>query len=164
MGEKHLPASDVSHLIPCQVSGATLNRPMIIYLKKAQLETKFLAYAEEGLFLGIPMWTGFVAPQKAKAIEPTPEVPICVPRRITPAGRPVICLNTGRFFDDVQAYALKVNLSQQLVSAHLRGHIRSAKGRRARYATIEEIEAYDAGTWVFEGELLPQILNGKRNY
>jgi hypothetical protein len=160
MGEKHLQKSDVSHLIACEVTGASVLRPTVVYLKPSQLGPKRLKYASLGQKLAIPFnMLHLVREEEPLIVE---QLPLNLEDR-KKGSRFVICLNTGRLFSTIRACANNYHISPELLNNHLRGGTKAAKGRRFRFPTDEEMEAIAENPgWKYTGELLPILPAGNK--
>lgn len=160
MGEKHLPATDVSHLIACEVTGPSVLRPTVVYLTAKQLGPKRRKYADLGQKLAIPFnMLHLVNEEEPLIVE---QLPLNLEDR-KKGSRFVICLNTGRLFSTIRACANNYHISPELLNNHLRGGTKAAKGRRFRFPTEEEMEAiaFNPG-WSYPGELLPILPAGNK--
>ncbi|GAB3701266.1 hypothetical protein GCM10027592_29190 [Spirosoma flavus] len=156
-GEKHLPKSDISGLIPCQLTGPGIYVATTVYVRPHMLEKQIAKYAELGQKL--------VSRQHAQAAtlrdEPATVPPKKPARNPKGSSRMVICLNTGRYYSSGYECAKALHTSQQALSVHLRGVVKQMKGRRLRFATPEEIKAIEANpAWRYSGELFPIVPKG----
>lgn len=165
MGEKHLPVSSVEGKIPCQLTGKGIDRPTIIYVRPGRVRLQMDKYQQEKQTLTPPRAYDLSAEPdfRPTVLQPVVHIPVPRPPRNSKC-RPVICLNSGRFFDSGTHAAKHYGLSSQLVNMHLTGISKQAKGRRFRFATAEEIMEADKDIhWTYAGELLP-LVTGKRNF
>ena len=148
---KNLQPTDLTGLVAYQVVGKEVYKYTVIYFRPDQLAEKIAKYKAQKCKL---VKLGF-APKPDK---PAPKK-TNTPKRYR-GGRPIVCLNTGRMFQSGSMLGDRYKLSIQMVNYVLKGTIYSAKGRRFRYATPDEIEAAKGNPdWKFDGELFDVMPN-----
>jgi hypothetical protein len=152
-GERHLPPSDVAHLIPCQLTGKDYTRPTIIYVEPVRLGRAIDKYQKLGVCIVYP-------PSAREHLVNYVAIPVA-PRPAGPRRKgaiPIICLTNGKFYGSTKEAGDFLKMFPQAISIHLKG-APHAKGYRFRYATDEEIERHDAdpASWAFDEPLLPNL-------
>lgn len=164
MGEKHLAKSSIEGLIPCILFDNI--RDAVIYVRPGRVRSQVEKYRNLGQVLKVPASYG-LSDEDADMKNLTDDVPaVYVPTPRPPRKatcNPVICRNTGKFFDSVNQVSKHYKLSMQLINYHLSGKGKQAKGHLLRYAEPEEIEAADKDILWNSGERLPMV-TGKRNF
>ncbi|AUD00971.1 hypothetical protein [Spirosoma pollinicola] len=154
-GEKHLPKSSIENLIPCIHFGPI--KSGVIYVRPGHVRYQMEKYKalNEGFRVPASYDVDTLEPTAVTLPSAEPTAPRPRPAR-NAKSRPVICLNTGRFFDSVSQVANAYKLSTQILNYHLSGKGAQCKGRRLRFATPEEITQAEADmNWTYPGELLP---------
>lgn len=171
MGEKHLAKSSIEGLIPCIHFGPI--KDAAIYVRPGRVRFQVEKYRKLGQTLQVPKSYDLsqepeLPDEDAEATGqlttdvPAVYVPVPRPKRPT-SSRPVICRNTGQFFDSVYQIAKHYKLSVQLVNFHLSGKGGQAKGHLLRYAEPHEIEAADKDMNWNSGEREPLAKKRNRN-
>ncbi|GAB3973746.1 hypothetical protein GCM10028806_28250 [Spirosoma terrae] len=151
-GQKHLPPTDVSGLIPCQAYGGDLINNTTFYIPAHRLVATLEKHAALGRTLRIP---------QAYTVDGQPvdvPKPVKVEVTVTKSRKRkeyIICLNDGKMFESREEAAHKYYMDKSHITEHLQGRAKFARGRSFRLATAEEIEAYKIDAWEYTGECLP---------
>lgn len=149
-----LPPSDLSGLIPCQLSEPGTARSTVLHVRPANVRTRIDEYALLGQVLIPPKWFAVPpapeqpAPASAPETEPDP-VRTWQSKR---GGKPVIDLSTGQYYNDSVAASAATGISPAMIRNVTRGRFIQAKGRRFRLASPEEkAEASVDVNWKLKG-------------
>jgi hypothetical protein len=161
-GEHHLPPSDVSHLIPCQLSGHNITRPTVVYVRPGRLGSAIDKFKRLGQVLAYPQFAQEDVDLYRESLleadnQPAPVPVPAKPRKAT--AKPLICLCDGKFYGSTYDAADAYGMHAPSIYAHLVKGAPHAKGYRFRYATEQEITRHDANPagWVFDEPLLPNL-------